>query len=75
MKKGKAEFPTKILKVGKAIRVICEIVDFESECIITQAHSTELTIVYFEKESDDLVESVLTIEDVIYNDYYIEILN
>ncbi|EGT4600665.1 hypothetical protein DFW26_14555 [Clostridioides difficile] len=75
MKILKVNFPTEILKVGKAIRVTCARVGFENDCIITQAHEFELTIVYFDKELNDLAQSVITIDDAIEHDYIIEVLN
>ncbi|HGM3506559.1 TPA: hypothetical protein ACKOR7_001128 [Clostridioides difficile] len=75
MKILKVKFPTEILKVGKAIRVTCARVGFESDCIITQAQEFELTIVYFDKELNDLAQSVITIDDAIEHDYIIEVLN
>ncbi|HGM3470391.1 hypothetical protein O0930_17965 [Clostridioides difficile] len=48
---------------------------FESDCIIIQAHEFELTVVYFDKELDDLVQSSITIDDAISYDYCIEMLN
>ncbi|MFN1921819.1 hypothetical protein ACK2FX_16380 [Clostridioides difficile] len=75
MKILKVKFPTEILKAGKEIRVTCARIGFESDCIIIQAHEFELTVVYFDKELDDLVQSSITIVDVIGYGYYIEMLN
>ncbi|MDX5687833.1 hypothetical protein SIK51_12905 [Clostridioides difficile] len=75
MKILKVKFPTKILKAGKAIRVTCARFGFESDCIITQSQEFELTVVYFDKELDDLVQSSITIDDAIIYDYGIEMLN
>ncbi|HGM3634184.1 TPA: hypothetical protein ACKOV2_002924 [Clostridioides difficile] len=75
MKILKVKFPTKILKAGKAIRVTYARFGFESDCIIIQAHEFELTVVYFDKELDDLVQSSITIDDAISYDYCIEMLN
>ncbi|MCC0650890.1 hypothetical protein KGF50_21830 [Clostridioides sp. ZZV15-6598] len=75
MKILEVKFPTEALKVGKAIRVTCERAGFESDCIIIQSHEFELTVVYFDKELDDLAQSSITIDDAIDHDYCIEILN
>ncbi|EGT5474292.1 TPA: hypothetical protein KSS03_001997 [Clostridioides difficile] len=75
MKVLEVNFPTEVLKVGKAIRVTCERISFESDCIIIHSHEFELTVVYFDKELDDLVQSSITIENAIGHDCCIEILN
>ncbi|MCC0679513.1 hypothetical protein IC218_04470 [Clostridioides sp. ES-S-0005-03] len=75
MKILKVKFPTEVLKRGKAIKVTCKKFNFESDCIVTQISQFKLTIVYFNKKTKKMCESVLTIKDAIDNEYYIEILN
>lgn len=56
-------------KIGESIKLKSRRFKFEKDCIVTSIRNNEINLTYYDNECKEIVNKVLTLEDVKYNDY------
>ncbi|MCC0654725.1 hypothetical protein [Clostridioides sp. ES-S-0001-03] len=61
--------------LGKVVQLKNSRLNTKIDCIITEIKVNEVSVVYYEKEIEELIYKTLTEEDLIFNDYELKLLS
>ncbi|MGO0907696.1 hypothetical protein ACTPC6_18125 [Clostridioides difficile] len=66
---------SKDLEKGKALKFIDTKFNLKVDCIITYISKSEITLLYYDKELNDIAYRSMTMEDLNFGDYKFELLS
>lgn len=61
--------------LGKVVQLKNSRLNTKIDCIITEIKVNEVSVVYYEKEIEELIYKTLTEEDLMFNDYELKLLS